>query len=161
LADVELDFGTALSSAARDELLEWGLRLRHDVGKYVTMQQRWLGEEATLHDRCEALLIDVMQTRRGDSTEDLFALWAQFEGVLCGVVCLSDGTRVDLTEDGDILAIKSNVSLLVDVVRGLSNEQPDPILVERGERATREISKACRSVSRRLRRAVNCGAHDV
>jgi hypothetical protein len=162
LADAELEFGAALSLKACDELMEWGLRLRHDVGKYITMQQRWLGDEASVNARCEALLADVLQTRRREAeTEDLFALWAEFEAVFGGRVCLGDGTRLDIVDDVDLMNIKSNVCLLEDVVRQLSSERPNPDLLERAEGATREISGACRSFSRRLRRALSCGAHDV
>ena len=52
-------------------------RIRHDLGKYVVLQQRWLPPGATDGERRAAVLADVLETRRSPrSTDDAVAVWA-------------------------------------------------------------------------------------
>ncbi len=52
-------------------------RIRHDLGKYVALQQRWLPPGATDAERRAAIVADVLETRRSPrSTDDAVAVWA-------------------------------------------------------------------------------------
>ena len=68
---------SALLDAAQDA--------RHDLGKYICMNQRWLGEQAPLAERLEALQADLLSTQSGpDGRVDAFALWARLRPPLLG-----------------------------------------------------------------------------
>jgi len=50
--------------------------VRHDLGKYVHLEARWLGEDATAVDYRDALRTDLLRTRRGpQGDEDCLTLW--------------------------------------------------------------------------------------
>lgn len=57
---------------------EAALRVRHDLGKYVHLEARWLGEDATDGEYRDALRTDLLRTRRGPAgDEDCVTLWAR------------------------------------------------------------------------------------
>lgn len=67
-------------------LLEAVKAARHDVGKYVAFQLRWLPEDAPAGELLEALRADVLQTRRGPSgTESAPQVWARVRPPLAGL----------------------------------------------------------------------------
>lgn len=52
-------------------------RVRHDLGKYVHLEARWLGEDALEADYRDALHTDLLRTRRGPAGDlDCVAVWA-------------------------------------------------------------------------------------
>ena len=154
IGDVEL--GRGLTEAARLELIEWGFRLKHDLGKYVTMQQRWSGSEAGRGERIEALRVDLLETRRGtEEVCDVFEVWAEFRRVFYGQLALCDGSKLDLALDPDLNRIEVNIESLQSVVAQLQCGHPKVEVLECGERATREIAEACRSFAKRLRRQLD------
>jgi hypothetical protein len=144
------------------ELVEWALRLRHDLGKYISMQQRWLAPDATISERKDALLADILETRRSsEGVVDAFQIWSEFWALFSGASSLSDGTVLDLSEDRDLQQVASNLEVLAGVMQALSAERIEPQLVEEGEEAARAISGACRSFSRRIQGHGVYGAVDV
>ena len=51
---------------------------RHDLGKYVCFETRWVGIEAAENDLCEALCADLLRTRSAGGVEvDAVSLWRQ------------------------------------------------------------------------------------
>ncbi len=57
---------------------EAALQVRHDLGKYVYLEARWLGEDSSEVDVREALITDLRRTRRGPSgDESCVAVWTR------------------------------------------------------------------------------------
>ena len=57
-------------------LLEAAERAKHDLGKYIAFQARWLPESAGRQDWQDGLVSDLLQTRRGPAgTVDAVTLW--------------------------------------------------------------------------------------
>lgn len=53
-------------------------RVRHDLGKYVHLEARWLGEDADAAEYRDALRTDLLRTRRGPTgDEDCLTLWTR------------------------------------------------------------------------------------
>ena len=53
--------------------------LHHDIGKAISLNQRWLGQNATEDDRLEAVRDDLLRTRRGPmGTQSAVELWSQY-----------------------------------------------------------------------------------
>lgn len=53
-------------------------RVRHDLGKYVHLEARWLDHEASEEELREALAHDLCRTRRGpEGDESCVELWAR------------------------------------------------------------------------------------
>jgi hypothetical protein len=53
---------------------------KHDLGKYIAFQSRWLPDNATLQDWHQALQADLLQTRKGPKgTEGAVAIWADLQ----------------------------------------------------------------------------------
>lgn len=51
-------------------------RLRHDLGKYVTLSVRFAGEDASAEDLTDALRSDLLRTSSlGGQHEDVWTLW--------------------------------------------------------------------------------------
>lgn len=65
-------------------LREAAARARHDLGKYVAMQVRWVGVDGPPIELREALRSDLLRTRGG---EGVAAVWASLRAPLaeCGV----------------------------------------------------------------------------
>ena len=68
------------------QLREAAERVRHDLGKYVHLEARWLGEDANELELREALHNDLARTRRDPSgDEDCERVWARLRGDLAGL----------------------------------------------------------------------------
>ncbi len=127
-------------------------RLKHDLGKYVGLQARWLPPDAGLHERREALVQDVLQTRRGpEGTVGAHEVWSPFEAILLGHSTLPGGARVDLAGDPDVVTLRTRMEAL----SALRNEEAVHALeaeaVASAMAACAEIATACRSLVRRAR----------
>ncbi len=67
-------------------------QVRHDLGKYVHLEARWLGEDSSEVDVREALVTDLRRTRRGPSgDESCVDLWARLRPAVADF----DTTEVD------------------------------------------------------------------
>jgi hypothetical protein len=96
------------------ERLEAAQDARHDLGKYICMNQRWLGDQSDLSERVGALQADLLRTQSGPGgTVDAFALWARLRPPLEGV-----GTEV-LEVD---LSLSRLESYREDIAQGTLNE---------------------------------------
>ncbi len=74
-----------------EDLVEQLADLRHDLGKYVCFETRFVGVEAAEPDLRDALRADLLRTRCGrdaegrEATETAWALWARLRpGTLAG-----------------------------------------------------------------------------
>ena len=73
-------------------------RLKHDLGKYVSFQARWLPDSASVEMVAEAVRADLLSTRRGPAGEqDALEVWQGFRPVLVGEQHI-DGQLVDLSD---------------------------------------------------------------
>ncbi len=124
--------------------------LRHDLGKYLVFQLRWLPPEPTDDELREALEADLARTRTsGDLVESGPALWARLRPVLVGERSLLDGSRVDLGQDPDLLVIDRcmlEIQRLLPVLRSAPRTA-----LEGGQRAALEVSSATRRLQKRAR----------
>ena len=98
---------------------EAALRVRHDLGKYVHLEARWLGEDAIEADYREALRTDLLRTRRGPAgDEDCAALWA----TLRPTVSAFDTHEIDGLMAGIAGRMRSLDSLGLAALRELARE---------------------------------------
>lgn len=138
--------------SARRALVAHVARMKHDLGKYVALRQRWLGADAPLHERLEALVDDLLATRRGPSgTLDALSVWGEFRPGLLGEAPLEEGCRVDLSADPDVRAIDAAMAELSRVLPALRAGEVGEALIDRAGAAAREVADRCRALDRRLR----------
>lgn len=146
-----MDALRSLDPATRAALLEHVARVKHDLGKYVAFQIRWVAPDAPLPDRRAALAADLLATRRGpEGATDAVTLWREVRAPLLGEQDLSNGSRVDLSRDASVLAIEdamANIEDLLDCVRGSAATEAQ---VARGILAAVRVSDSCRELHRRV-----------
>jgi hypothetical protein len=66
--------------------MEAALSVRHDLGKYVCFEARWLDETASAAELRAALQADLGHTRRGPAgDEDCTAVWARLRPDVAGL----------------------------------------------------------------------------
>lgn len=95
-------------------LLEAAQDARHDLGKYICMNQRWLGESCAPAERLEALQADLLRTQSGPSgAVDAFTLWARLRPRLEGA-----GSEIEEVD----LAISRLASRRESVEEGTADE---------------------------------------
>ncbi len=127
-------------------------RLRHDLGKYVHLQVRWLGPGASPEALREALAADLLETRRGPAgVVDAVALWHALRPPLIGAAPLEGGAIVDLSGDADVEAITHAMAQIARVIEALRRGSDDPETVDAGIAAARAVTAACRSLWSRIR----------
>lgn len=127
-------------------------RLKHDLGKYVSLQARWLGEDASTADRRKALEADLLSTRRGpDGSHAATSVWDEFRPGLVGAGDLGGGARADLSDDPDLISLQHNMAIIADVSAALRANTAGDEVVARGADAALLVAEACRSLARRVR----------
>ncbi len=146
----ERDLLETVPASSQEALRELLGDLRHDLGKYVAFQLRWLPPEPGDEDLREALVADLARTRAaGDDVASAPALWDRFLPALVGQAPLSDGARVSLEGDPDICAIDE----AIDIIRATLPElerAPRPEL-ETARAAALEVASATKRLQRRAR----------
>jgi len=111
-------------------------RVRHDLGKYVHLEARWLDHEAPVEELREALAHDLLRTRRGpQGDEDCVQLWARLRPSVA-TMNLDDIDR-----------------LVADAGRGMVR------LEALDARGLRELAEVARTLAEACRRLVD-QAHD-
>ena len=134
-----------MSSALREHLA----RLRHDLGKYVALQTRGLAPGADADALQQALVADVLKTRRSRvGVESAPSIWAAYRPTLVGEQPLTDGTRVFWADDPDVVAIDRAMRVLAELVPALEANQAAPEDLARGVAASRSASDAIRALYR-------------
>ena len=131
-------------------LLESVAAARHDLGKYVAMNLRWLPPEASTEDLRGALLVDLGATRRqGEITEDAAAVWSRVRRPLVGEADLEPGLRVDLSTDPDVQAIDDAIHRIRQILPDLPTA--DPAHLAEARDAAFRVADALTSLQRRFR----------
>ncbi len=119
----------ALPPAVLAPLVEVLADIRHDLGKYICFEQRFLAADAPLDQRRAALIADVGQTRRsGERVESAMDLWARMR-------------PAQLDGDEDVDFIDAEMGLLSQLWQAT-----DPSDVERALAAAQAIARATRSL---------------
>lgn len=127
-------------------------RLKHDLGKYVALRQRWLAEDAPIAERRAALFDDLLATRRSpNGIQDAVSVWQELRPALVGEVEVCGGWRVDLRQDPDLATVEDAMGTLAEVIAALRTGEVDVSIVERGEFEAVRVSEACRALDRRVR----------
>ncbi len=127
-------------------------RVKHDLGKYIAFQQRWLAPEASAAERRDAVTADLLETRRGpDGTSDAVAVWRELRAPLIGAAPLPGGAVVDLSGDPDVARIDREMARVARVVDAIAAGAADDALLAEGARAALEVSDACAALVRRHR----------
>lgn len=133
-------------------LTEFVGRLKHDLGKYVSLQARWLGDGAPVAERRKALEADLLSTRRGpDGSQAATSVWLEFRPGLVGLADLGGGARADLSDDPDLVRLDHNMSIVEEVSEALRRSAADDDIVELGCAAALTVAETCRSLARRVR----------
>jgi hypothetical protein len=140
----------ALSAEALEELSEHLAALRHDLGKYVCFQQRWLSPNPSTDELRDALDADLRRTRsRGDHREGAVELWARLRPELVGARALPSGALVDLSDEEELGEIDGAIALIARLLPHLGQATRDELL-EAGA-AAREVSFATKRLLQRVR----------
>ena len=93
-------------------LLEAAERAKHDLGKYIAFQARWLPPSAERRDWQEGLVSDLLQTRRGPAgTEDAVTLWKRLRPSLAG-----------LEQDPDLLQVEDAMKTIEEALDDLRTD---------------------------------------
>ena len=98
-------------------------RAKHDLGKYIAFQTRWLPSEASKEDWQEGLVSDLLQTRRGPAgTEDAVAVWRRLRLGFAGMEAEPEVVAVDqaIAEIDGRLEDLASGRLSLDELQGLA-----------------------------------------
>ena len=122
---------------------EHAARAKHDLGKYVAFQARWLGDDAGADELLEALRADVLATRRSDA-ETLAApeLWGRLRRPL------ADALSAD-----ELAPIDAAVARLAAAVPGLEAGSLSPTELRHVAQDARAVATELAALTRRLRDA--------
>ncbi|TNE84436.1 MAG: hypothetical protein EP330_29935 [Deltaproteobacteria bacterium] len=95
-------------------------RIKHDLGKYVAFQVRWLDDDADDEELREALTADLLATRRGPEGQvDVLTVWAGFRAGLVGEQPLEGELCVDWSDNEAFRAVDAAVEALRPAVASL------------------------------------------
>jgi len=146
-----------LDPAAAGVLLEHTSRLKHDLGKYIALQQRWLGPDAPEAEREIALRADLLETRRGPSgSVDAATVWQGFRPWFVGDGQVDGAFVADLSADPDVSALIDGMERVTHICERLRNGPVGGEVIERGCQAAVDVSKAVASLHRRVRDRSRC-----
>lgn len=122
------------------ELLDAAEDARHDLGKYICMNQRWLGDDASPAQRLEAVQADLLRTQSGPGGDvDAFTLWARLSPPLEGA-------------GQEVARVEANMLLLSSLAPGIRSGVLSAAELETVGQACRDIQDALKTLTRRLRR---------
>ncbi|MBN1335926.1 MAG: hypothetical protein JXB39_08205 [Deltaproteobacteria bacterium] len=122
-------------------LVEAVARVRHDLGKYVAMELRWLPPDPDPEAVRAALRADVGATRRqGDRLESAPALWDRLRPSLAG-----------LADDPDVAAVDAAMEGLRALLPDLDHAPADRLA--KGAAAAMEVAHALKRLDQRVREA--------
>ncbi len=148
-----MDAVDRLQGPERQALLVHVGRLKHDLGKYIAFQIRWLDPAATAEQRRSALISDVLSTRRSrDRTDDAATVWREFRSGLTGQTPLDGGVFVDCSKDPWFIELDEAMARLETGMPALSSGRAGDDEVEQGIREALAVAEGCRGVHNRLMR---------
>lgn len=112
-------------------------QIKHDLGKYIAFQIRWVDASAPLDERREALSADLLATRRGpEGTRDAVSVWAEIRGPVAGE-----------PESSEIDARMARIAALLPA---LADGSADEARVSEGFADALAVAELCRTMHRRL-----------
>jgi hypothetical protein len=133
-------------------LREQLVRLKHDLGKYIAFQVRWLAADASATARREALTADLLGTRRGpEGVRDAPSVWAEFRPSLVGEAELPGGGRADLSDDITFQAIDADMTAIAALLPALADGTASSAAVDSGIEAALRVADAVRQLHRSTR----------
>ena len=134
-----------LSGSVADVLSEQVARLKHDLGKYIAFQSRWLAEESDVAELRAALIADLCETHRGpDGSRSAVEIWDAQRTALEPI--LREAFGVD---DPDWRAIATGLS---DIGQALPHlETADAAALGETRRVAISVSDAIARLNRRVR----------
>ncbi len=141
-----------LDLASRSGLEVYLARIKHDLGKYIAFQIRWLPPDASFEERVAALRADLLETRRGpDGSIDACTLWMQLRPCLVGQEPIDGVGLVDLSNDDGVRALDQAMVVIAQVVAALNAHTTNEATLERGFEAAHAVAEACRTLHQRAR----------
>jgi hypothetical protein len=141
-----------LPAASLAALREHLARVRHDLGKYVAFQARWLPGGAGIEELRGALSADLARTRScAGRVESAPEIWERLRPALVGAVALEDGSRVDLSNDADFLDVEAGIAVVREVLPALPSAPP--AVLEGARTAALGIAAALQRLTTRARAA--------
>ena len=124
-------------------LLAWATEAKHDLGKYIAFQSRWLPPTATNQDWHQALRSDLLETRKGPKgTESAVEIWETLRV-----------NFVSLVGDTDLQAVHVAMDRIQSELLGLkAGTLPDEALQALAQDA-RSVASHLSALHKRLREA--------
>jgi len=114
---------------------------KHDLGKYVAFQLRWLAPDASPAELLDALRADVLQTRRGpDGIESAPELWDRLRPPLAA-----------LGPDPDLQAVDRAVAALAAAAPAIADGSIDAPAMQAAADHARAVAKHLAALVKRLR----------
>lgn len=124
-------------------LVEAASRARHDLGKYIGLQSRWLPENCTIDARREALIADLRHTRSGPAgVADAVTVWAECQAALTAA---AGGRKLPEVEQ-----IEARMRQIAGILPRI--EQADVHELQATANLAREVGDLLRDLHRRLLR---------
>ncbi len=119
-----------------NELVERLSRLKHDLGKAISFQLRFLGGSLDPAALREALLQDLGRTRRGPSGEsDAVEVWS----------ALRPGLAELAPDDPELAALDARMAVVADTLAALRAGTDAPDDARRGAEAALDVTRLCRA----------------
>jgi hypothetical protein len=135
---------------ARASLASHLQRLKHDLGKYVAMQQRWLGPDPPASELLDALRTDLLSTRRDPKgVRNAVEVWGDFSPALLGQEPNSAGELFDLRRDPDMRSLMAAMAEISAALPLLELGELDIEQVQALNQASLAVAEACRTLARR------------
>jgi len=124
-------------------LLAWATQAKHDLGKYIAFQSRWLPPTATNLDWHKALRADLLETRKGPKgTEGAVEIWQ--------TLCVHFES---LKGDADIQAVHSAMARIQSQLSELEEGSLADEALEGLAQDAREVASHLSALHKRLREA--------
>jgi len=124
-----------------DLLREAAAKAKHDLGKYIAFQTRWLPEDANHQDWTKALYSDLVQTRRGpNGVESAVAIWERIRSDFAA-----------LGKDDDVSGVDDAIAAIRELMPALEREEITPENAENLAQASREVAQRLAALHKRLK----------
>lgn len=115
--------GGSIEAELRRALRDHAARIKHDLGKYVAFQARWLPVDPPAEELRAALEADLLSTRRGPgATLDALAVWQSFRAPLVGESLLEGEFTVDLRDQAHFSLLDDAMTDLATYVLALQSQ---------------------------------------
>ena len=123
--------------------LEAATRAKHDLGKYIAFQARWLPPGAAREEWQAGLVSDLLETRRGPSgTEDAVALWKRLKTDFAG-----------LKNDPDVRAVDEAIERIEGRLSDLKEDRLSLADLQSLGETAKEVAQHLSALHKRLRGA--------